>query len=312
MINLFKYIIVLCLFFNVSNGQEIKILFKINDNIITNQDIKKETNYLLSLNKNFENLDKVEAFNKAKNSLIREIIKKDEIDKFYEINYEDALNSKKLSSIIDNFRSNLGFNTNKEFENYLNEKNISFRDLKVKFIIEQFWNQLIFDKFSKQISINEKLIENKIKKIINSKNEIKSFNLSEIVFSEKTELENDKKYQEIINTINNTNFDNAAFVHSIADSSKLNGKLGWVNENQISNIILNELNKVKKNQITNKIATSGGFIILKINDVKITNLQIDEKEEKKRLILSEKNRILNEYSLIYFKEIENKAHVKNF
>ena len=93
-------------------SNEIKIIYKVNDSIITNHDILEEINYLTSLNTNLLQLNKEQLFSNAKNSLIREIIKKEEINKFYEINYEDAVLSEKVSSIIENFRKKIGFNSN--------------------------------------------------------------------------------------------------------------------------------------------------------------------------------------------------------
>ena len=311
--SLINTIIFLLIFLNqIAFCKEIKILYKINDSIITSFDIEKEANYLITLNKNLKDLDNNSILKQAQQSLIREKIKKDEIDKFYKINYLEAIQSEKLDNIIQRFRTNLGFETNNEFENYLIENDIDIKNFKTKFVIEQFWNQLIYDKYSSLISINENMINNKINNMINSNKELKSFDLSEIVFLEKTETENNQKYQEILNSIKNINFSETAIIYSISESAKLGGRIGWIDENQISEKLLDELNKIKKNEYTNKITTSGGYIILKINDIKLLNKKVDEKKEREKLIISEKNRILNEYSLIYFKEIENKAYVQKF
>ena len=68
--------------------REIKILYKINDEIITSYDIENEINYLKTLNKNLEKFQNKELIKTAIQSLIREKIKKDEIDRVFEINYE--------------------------------------------------------------------------------------------------------------------------------------------------------------------------------------------------------------------------------
>ena len=81
-------------------SNEVKILYKVNDSIITNYDIFEEVNYLVSLNKNLTQLNKIQLSSNAEKSLIREIIKKDEINKFYEINYKEELESEKINIII--------------------------------------------------------------------------------------------------------------------------------------------------------------------------------------------------------------------
>ena len=211
----------LIIFFQIivnSYSNEIKILYKINNSVITSYDVIEEINYLVSLNQNLEQLSEKELFSNAQRSLIREKIKKDEIAKFYEVNYNDAINSKNLDNIIRNFSQNLGFNSEEEFENYLNIKNIDIDELKKKFLIEKLWNTLIFDKYNKMIKIDKAIINNKIEKIIKNNSEIISFNLSEIIFLEKDKNAIEKKYQEIISSIQTVGFRDAAVIHSISES----------------------------------------------------------------------------------------------
>ena len=293
-------------------SKEIKILYKINDSIITNHDIYEEINYLVSLNKNLTQLNNKQISSNAEKSLIREIIKKDEISKFYEINYEEEIKSGRIDSIIKNFRETIGFKSNQEFEDYLKIKNININDLKKKFIIEQFWNQLIFDKYRNLVKIDSNKIDSVLEKLIENNSEILSFNLSEIIFLGKNRKETEEKSQEIITSIQTIGFKDSAVIHSISESSKLGGEIGWINQNQISKKIFLAIKDLEIGEFSKPIITAGGIIFLKVNNKKIINTQVDKKEEMERLISFEKNRILNEYSIIYFKEIENKAYVKKF
>ena len=52
------FFLIFFVFFNQANAKEIKIIYKIGENIITSFDIDKEIDYLVSLNKNFANFDK--------------------------------------------------------------------------------------------------------------------------------------------------------------------------------------------------------------------------------------------------------------
>ena len=61
--------------FNITNAQ-IKIEYKIGDEIVTNIDILDEINYLIFLRPNLKNLSNEEIKKIAENSIIREIIKK--------------------------------------------------------------------------------------------------------------------------------------------------------------------------------------------------------------------------------------------
>ena len=293
-------------------SKEIKILYKINDSIITNHDIFEEINYLVSLNRNLAQLSSKQLSSNAEKSLIREIIKKDEISKFYEINYNEEIKSEKIDLIIKNFRENMGFKSSQEFENYLKVKNIDINDLKKKFIIEKFWNQLIFDKYRNLVKIDSNKINSVLEKLIKSNSEVLSFNLSEIIFLEKNRKEIEKKSEEIIASIQSIGFKDSAVIHSISESSKLGGEIGWISENQISKKIFLAIKDLEIGEFSKPIITAGGIIFLKVNNKKKVNTSVDKEEQRERLISFETDRILNEYSIIYYKEIENKAYVERF
>ena len=73
-------LVILILNFKVSNSK-IFIKAKVNNQIITNIDVKNERNYLLALNPNLRNLSEKNIDKYAVDSLINEKIKKMEIEK---------------------------------------------------------------------------------------------------------------------------------------------------------------------------------------------------------------------------------------
>ena len=310
---IFVFVIIIYLKIIVNSiSSEIKILYKINDNIITNHDILEEINYLVSLNKNLSQLNNEQLSSNAERSLIREIIKRDEIKKFYEINYNEALKSEKIDIIIKNFRVNMGFNSSQEFEDYLKSRDINLIELKKKFIIEQLWNQLVFEKYRKFVKIDKKKIDSELEELIKNNLEILSFNLSEIIFFEKNKDAIEKKIQEITTSIKTIGFKDAAVIHSISETAKLGGEIGWINENQMPKKIFFAIKDLKIGEFSKPIITPGGIILLKINNKKSVSAKVDKKKEMDRLISYERDRILNEYSIIYYKEVENKAYVEKF
>ena len=312
MIKIFKKLIysyfLIAISFSVV-GSEIKILYKINNDVITSYDVKNESMYLKALNKNLENIPDEELSKTAIQSLIREKIKKDEIERVFEIDYERAMNSNDINNIIKNLYSNLNFNSDKDFYNYLKENNVTERNLKQKLVIEQMWNQLIVNKYNRLIKINQDDINKKVDEIINKNKEVTIFNLSEIVFLEKNKKENEEKYKEIKKSIKEIGFDETAILYSISESAKLGGKIGWINENQISKKISNEISKIAIGEYSEIINTAGGNIILKLNDKKKEITGIDREKEIKKLIRFKKNQLFTEYSIIYYKELENKAYL---
>ena len=304
-------LIFLILFFiNNISAKEIKILYKISDTIITSYDVKKEIDYLVSLNPNFANYDKDKLQNTAIESLIRERIKKIEIDKSYNIDYELASETDLIKNFLKNFWINLGFNNETEFNKYLKSKDIILKEIKKKFVIEQYWNQLIFDSFNKNIKINTKKIESIVNDLENKNQEIMSYNLSEIIFSGKNKLEINQKFNEIKNSIEKIGFKDTALLHSISRSAKFGGEIGWVNQSQISKKIFDKIKNLEVGQYSEAINTAGGTIILFLNEKKSETLKIDKENEIKKMISLEKNRQLNEFSIMHYKKIENKSYVE--
>ena len=135
--------------------------------------------------------------------------------------------------------------------------------------------------------------------------------MSEIIFPASNKSDFEKKYNKILQDIEVMGFDQAAIIHSISDTSNFGGEVGWVKESQLSKKIYDLIKDLKINQLTKPITTPGGVLILKINEIKITpNDEIDKELELSKIIKAEKNRQLNEYSVIHFRKIENRSYVK--
>ena len=166
------------------------------------------------------------------------------------------------------------------------------------------WNELIFNKFKNQISIDEKKLSEDLKKDINkNKNETEEYNLSEILFNLSSNEQLNEKYNLIIDSINNKGFKNTANIYSLSDTSKFGGKIGWINKIQLSKLIKNELSKIQVGETTNPIQTPNGYLILKLNEKRKIKKNIDFKKELKKFISKEENRQFNQFSLIYFNKI---------
>ena len=82
-----KIIFFLIIFFQINfvNSSEVKIIIKVNSEILTNIDIENESKYLITLNPNLKNLSKKDLYELSKNSLIRQILKKEEVLKFFKL-----------------------------------------------------------------------------------------------------------------------------------------------------------------------------------------------------------------------------------
>jgi len=289
----------LILISNLYAEEKVYIELKIENEIITNIDINNEQNYLIALNNNLKNLDKKQLYSISKNSLIREKIKNIELVKFFDLEKSSNL----MEGLIENLYKNLKFNNEKEFSDYLNNYNLEVDEVRKKILIEALWNQLIYDKFNKNININEDKLKIKLEEHL-KKNKIEEFNLSEIIFEIKPGEKFEKKGKKILNFINDNGFKNTANSFSISDSAKFGGKIGWVNKTQISKIILDQVNKLQVGEITDPIQINNGYIIIKLNDKRLIKRNIDIDKEMKKLIIYEKDKQLNQYSLMYFNRVK--------
>ena len=126
MINLFKCTIISIIYsiliINNCNSFENRILFKINNEIITSVDILMEIEYLKIVNKEFSKIEKEKAFEISRNSLIREKIKEIEIKRVVKkIEIEDKI----LNSVILSYFNELEIKSILDFEKYFSNKGIN-------------------------------------------------------------------------------------------------------------------------------------------------------------------------------------------
>jgi peptidyl-prolyl cis-trans isomerase SurA len=160
------------------------------------------------------------------------------------------------------------------------------------------WNELIFLKYNNQISIDENKLKIKIQSLNNQYKE--EYLLSEILFSINKKENLKKNLDQIELSINEIGFSNTANIYSISDSSKLGGNLGWVNKNQLSNSLIKEIENLEVGDYTKPIRIGNNYLIIKIEDLRKSEIEIDQENELKKLIQNENNRQLNQFSRIYF------------
>ena len=178
---------------------------------------------------------------------------------------------------------------------------------KKKISIEIAWNDLIVKTFQNEIDVDKNLLIKELEKF--DKNEIENLLLSEIIFTinEKDELE--LKYKEIKKSINEIGFEETARIYSLSDSKKNGGNLGWIYKNQLSGEIKDKLNKISIGNFTEPIITSGGFMILKVNDIRTESIKIDKDAQLKKMIEFERERQFTRFSTLYYKRVYNSAEI---
>lgn len=300
---IFFYLILI----NNTIGLENKIILKIDNKIITTLDINREMRYLVALNPYIQNIERNKLYNIAKNSLLKEKVKEIELLKnSKEINFQESY----LDQFIENSYKKIGINNKEEFVEYLTKQNLLYKDIKEKIKIEIAWNRLIYLKYNSQLKIDK---DNLKKQILSDTNkDQQSYFLQEILFETKKKSEIKDMYNKIIESIKDEGFEKTAIIFSISDTSKNGGSIGWIKKNSLNPKINKALEKINIGEFTEPIVIPGGFLILKLKDVKTEKNQISNdnlENELSKLIRQKTNEQLNQYSLIYYKKIEKNTPI---
>ena len=307
--NIKLFCIIILIFFKnnlVFSNSEIEILFKVDNEIITNIDVEKEKRYLIALNNKLSEIPASQLNIIAKESLIKEIIKKKELNKFFDLNKTNEYSEK----VAKNFYKRLNFKNEKEFESYLKNFNIKKKFIMEKIKQESLWNQMIYDRFRYQINIDKKKLRKILqKKISNNEYKNEDFNISEILFQLNSNEDLDTKLNVIKKSINELGFENTANIYSVSPSSKFGGKIGWIQKNQLSEVLLKEIMQVKKNELTQPIQANNGYLIIKLNDKRIVNKEVNFEDELNKLVNFEKEKQYNQISNIFYNKIKQNTYI---
>jgi len=304
---LISIIFIFFIFNNSSISFENKILIKIDREIVTSIDVDNETKYLLLLNPNIKNLSKEEIFNFSKKSIIREKVKKIEINKNFK---NPSVPDNYIEQILKNIYQKIGIENIKIFKSYLKENNIDYEYVKDKIEIETLWNELIIAKFSSKIIIDEEEIKKKI--TAERKKYSKSFLVSEIFFETSNSDQIENIYKKIAKTIKNDGFDKAVLTYSSSSTANLGGQLGWIQEETLNENLRNIFSEMNEGEFTKPIAVPAGFLVLKID--KIKEEKVNQNIEKKidEIINYKKNDQLNQFSKMYFNKIKKNINIDEF
>jgi peptidyl-prolyl cis-trans isomerase SurA len=298
-----SFIILILLFCLNANSLENKILIKVDNEIITSVDIFKETQYLIAINRDIQKLSKNKIFEIAKNSLIRKTIKQNEISKYVN---DAALDEKFTDQLIKSNAIKLGFKSIDDFQKHLINFDIKIETLKERLSTEVLWNELIVKKYSNKLTIDRERIK---KEVLLNDRKLTSYLLSEIVFNLSAGTKVEKKFQIIEDEISKTGFENAALIHSMSDTSNSGGKLGWIKETSLNKSIKEKVFNLKIGEHTKPIRISGGFLVLKVEDIKEINQKLDMEKELEKRIINEKNQQFNQFSLMYYNKIKKNVKI---
>ena len=299
-----RVILVLILTFSISKNtfsENVVIKFKIENEIITNYDIKQEINYLTAFNNKLKNLPKKKITAIATNSIIQEKIKLIHLINIFNVDEEnDELN--KL--LLENLYNNLKLNKYEELKSYLKSHSLNIEEVLYKLKLEFLWNEFIYKNYAKKVNIDKKKLKLKIKKDLNNEMTIDEYYLREILFKLDNNEKFEDKYKMILELIEKDGFENAANIFSISNTSKKGGDLGWIKKTQLNEKLVGKIEKLNLNNITNPKKVGNGFLIIKLENKRIFKEEINLDKELINLVNKETDRQLNQYSIIFFNKLK--------
>ena len=302
-------IVIICLTFNnYLTAETIRIIVKVENEIITNIDIDNEVKYLTFLNPKLNDLEKSKLNDLAKDSVISDVIKKRELKK--NIDFE------KSHRIVEIIESNLikskRIKNKFYFLSILENKNLDYEVINEKLKIEGLWNKLIYEKYISNVKIDKSELRDKIIYNLNNKKNKFEYNLSEIMIVDSDGESINSIIKKVNINLEQIGFENTANILSVSSSSKNGGLIGWINELQLSKKVKKEVEKLEVGQITNPINIQNGYLLIKLNDKRELTEKINIEDKLNKLINKEKNRQLNTFSNILYKRLKKNIEINEY
>jgi len=307
--NIVYLIIIIFLISSNAFSSKIEIVSKVNNQIITNQDIINEINYLKFLNPKLEEIIDTKTLNNlGKSSITKEIIKKEALEKILDIDKDYGLNEKIEKDLILKKK----VKNRKQLIDLIHYKKLSYKKIFIKLKNEALWNEFIYEKYKKNITINEDYLIERIKEHKNNQKDKFNYFLFEILFEVNQEETVKNKLELIKSSINKIGFNNTAITYSISDSAKFGGEIGWIKETQMSETILNKIKDLKINDLSEVIQTPSGYLVLNVSKKEKIIEPFDEKKNLLLLKNYEINRQLNQFSLIHYKRLKKNSLINDY
>lgn len=307
--NIFYLIIIIFLISPNAFSNKIEIISKVNNQIITNQDIINEINYLKFLNPKLEEIIDTKTLNNlGKSSITKEIIKKEALEKILDIDKDYGLHEKIEKDLILKKK----VKNRKQLIDLIHYKKLSYKKIFIKLKNEALWNEFIYEKYKKNITINEDYLIKRIKEQKNNQKDKFNYFLFEILFEVNQEESVKNKLELIKSSINKIGFNNTAITYGISDSAKFGGEIGWIKETQMSESILNKIKDLKTNDLSEVIQTPSGYLVLKVSKKEKIIEPFDEKNNLSLLKNYEINRQLNQFSLIHYKRLKKNSLINDY
>ena len=280
-----------------------KILLKVENEIITNYEVKNKilTSLVLAGNEiSQENINKLKK--QALESLIENKLKIIELEKF---------KIKKNSNQINSYLNSISGNDILALENKFKINNLDYNLFLEEIEIQTKWQNFIYLFYKGKIEIDENSINNDIEKIVKDKKNFQEYKISEIEINIEENSNIDQIVLDLKNKIKDEGFETAALNYSISSSSNNKGSLGWISSKSLSQEIFEILKKLNTGQISRPIKRQNSILFLKLDDVRTSKVEnINIEDLKKKMIDQKKNEMFNLYSKSHLSKLRNSVLIE--
>ena len=291
------------LFADISN----KIVLTVGNLPITLYDIKQEVKLLSILNPGkLENQSVEDLQSLGIESLTIKKIKEQEIKKEQLDNTEnEEFVEYEISRILESL------NMDKQtLERVLAKNQLEIDDLKNHILIQIKWNRLVYAIYQNKIKIDEESINRKVEEYSMKENSYDEYFLSEIIVPFSDSQNPNEVYQKIKGRLLSEKFENVAREISISQTRDAGGKVGWVNEKTIAEIVIKKIKDLNVGEITSPLLIPEGIMIIKLNNKREIKNEIDRDQLKRQIILNERDKMLNVYSKMHLNKLKSNTMIE--
>ena len=299
----FYFLILICFFNQGSANIQNKIILKIENEIITNYEIKNKilTTLVLAGDEiNQMNIDKSKK--RALDSLIQLKLKKIELSKY---------NIPKNTSRINQYLMSVSSNNVESLKNKFEDNNLDFQQFLDEIEIQTKWQKFIYEMYSSKIQLDESSINKNLENLIKNNEEVKEYKISEIEIPLDNDTNFQKKSDSIKSQITKLGFGPTALKHSVSSTASKQGLLGWINSKTLSPQVYKIISQMQPGEISEPIKRQNTILFLKLIESRISKVRnVDTEELKNNLISQKKNELFNLYSRSHLSKLKNNSLIE--
>ena len=294
------------MFLTTSSYGEIQdnLFATVGDKALTDSDVKDEIKTILILNSQAYTKEKRKELQSiAVRRIIERAIKNIETEKY------DFLQFDQID--LDNQLNNIARQANASVDalKTIFEKNgLDFEQIKKNIITELLWNKLMISIYKDNLTVNEDEINQQLANF-NKNTESNEYLISEIVLKSVESSKLNDELNKVKNMIDDIGFEKTAMTLSVSANSKNGGNIGWIEENAISERFKSRILSTPVANVSKPIILPEGIIIFTVRDKRKSTKVVDLNTIRQSLIVTERNKMLNMYSLSHYESLTRKITV---